>query len=244
MELTRDQLEAARGRLIFACDVQTLDEALEVGERLKASVGLWKIGLELFLREGRPVVERMAALGKPVFLDLKLHDIPATVGRAIRNLEGLPIRFLTVHASGGVEMLREAQAAADSLSCRPTLLGVTVLTSLGAEDLARDGYPGQVGELVQARLGACLEAGIGGVVASALEVGDLAARTPPGFSLVIPGIRPGSGTQDQKRVATPAAAIAAGATHLVVGRPIRDAADPAAAAESIVREIAAAAVTP
>ncbi len=241
MTISPEQLEAARRRLIFACDMQTLSEAVEAGEALKDSVGMWKIGLELFLREGRPVVERMAAFGLPIFLDLKLHDIPATVSRAILNLEGLPIRFLTIHASGGVGMLKEAAAAAQKLTSRPTLLGVTVLTSLGPDDLARDGYTGTVGDLVVARLHACLEAGVGGVVASALEVASLAALVPAGFSLVIPGIRPASGAQDQKRVATPAAAIAAGATHLVVGRPIRDAAEPARAADEIVLEIARAA---
>ncbi|MBU1243764.1 orotidine-5'-phosphate decarboxylase [Myxococcota bacterium] len=241
MTYSSGQLEAARSRLIFACDVQTLAEAVEAGEMLKNSVGMWKIGLELFLREGRPVVERIAAFGLPIFLDLKLHDIPATVSRAILNLDQLPIRFLTIHASGGQEMLREAAAAAAKLSSRPTVLGVTVLTSLGGEDLARDGYSGTVGELVVARLRACLDAGVGGVVASALEVGTLAGLVPAGFSLVIPGIRPSSGVQDQKRVATPGAAIAAGATHLVVGRPIRDAADPAGAANDIVLEIARAA---
>jgi orotidine-5'-phosphate decarboxylase len=241
MTQPREHLDAARGRLIFACDVQTLSEAVELGEALRNSVGMWKIGLELFLREGRSVVERMSAFGLPIFLDLKLHDIPATVSRAILNLDHLPIRFLTLHASGGLEMMREAAAAAAKLSSRPTLLGVTVLTSLGAEDLARDGYTGTVNDLVVSRLHGCLEAGVGGVVASALEVGALSSLVPAGFSLVIPGIRPASGAQDQKRVATPAAAIAAGATHLVVGRPIRDAADPAGAADGIVLEIASAA---
>ena len=241
MTFSEEQRRAARSRLIFACDMQTLPEAVEVGETLKDSVGMWKIGLELFLREGRAVVERMSAFGLPIFLDLKLHDIPATVARAILNLEGLPIRFLTIHASGGLLMLQEAAAAAGQLSSRPTLLGVTVLTSLGPEDLVRDGYPGTVRDLVVMRLRNCMEAGVGGVVASALEVGTLSTLVPAGFSLVIPGIRPASGAQDQKRVATPAAAISAGATHLVVGRPIRDAADPAGAAAEIVQEIARAA---
>ncbi len=240
MQTNRETWEMAKSRLIFALDVQTAEEAVLLGEILKDSVGMWKIGLELFLREGRAVVERMAAFGLPVFLDLKLHDIPATVHRAIRNLDGLPLRFITVHASGGLEMLRQAQSAADGLSCRPTLLGVTVLTSLGAEDLARDGFSRTVEELVISRTQLCLEAGVGGVVASALEVGALQDRVPSGFARVIPGIRPGHDVQDQKRTATPAGAIAAGATHLVVGRPIRDAADPAQAAREIVDEIASA----
>ena len=238
--MTENTLENARKRLIFALDVQTADEALVFGERLADSVGMWKIGLELFLREGRAVVERMAAFGLPIFLDLKLHDIPATVHRAIRNLDGLPLRFLTVHAGGGLEMLRQAQAAAETLSSRPTILGVTVLTSLGAGDLAREGFTKTPEELVILRTQMCLEAGVGGVVASALELDALKNLVPPDFARVIPGIRPGTGMQDQKRTATPGAAIAAGATHLVVGRPIRDAADPVKAAQGIVQEIFAA----
>ncbi len=239
MKYSEEHLQLAKSRLIFACDVQNRKEAMEYGALLKDSVGMWKIGLELYLREGRTVVEEMAAFGLPVFLDLKLHDIPATVERAIRNLEGLPIRFLTVHASGGIEMMRRAALAAASLSCAPTVLGVTVLTSLSAEDLSRDGYSSSIRSLVLSRMNNCVESGIGGVVASALEISVLAAIAPPGFSIVIPGIRPSGNAQDQKRVATPGAAIFDGATHLVVGRPIRDAADPKQAAHEIMMEIAA-----
>lgn len=236
--MLENAFENAKSRLIFALDVQTANEAVLWGERLVNSVGMWKIGLELFLREGRSVVERMASFGLPIFLDLKLHDIPVTVHRAILNLEGLPLQFLTVHASGGLEMLRQAQAAADLLSSHPTILGVTVLTSLGIEDLARDGFTKTPEELVISRVRLCQQAQVKGVVASALEVGSLKHLVPPDFVRVIPGIRPGHNTQDQKRTATPSAAIVAGATHIVVGRPIRDAADPVLAAQAIVHEIA------
>jgi orotidine-5'-phosphate decarboxylase len=227
----------ARGRLVFALDYPTLDEARRGAELVRDSVGILKVGLELFVREGPPAALLGPALDCEVFLDLKLCDIPETVERAVSSAAALGVRYLTVHAAGGMKMLEKAAKCAERGGI--VLLGVTVLTSLDASDLTALGIAAQPREhaLRLARL--AWSCGVRGFVCSPLEVGALRQALGEDAVLVTPGIRPGApGGDDQKRTATPECAIRAGATLLVVGRPIRDAPDPAQAARSIVREIA------
>ncbi len=234
-------LEAARERLIVALDVPDLPRALSAAESLADHVGMLKIGLELFVGEGPKVVreirERHPTLG--IFLDLKLHDIPNTMAGAIRSARSSGANLITVHAGSGVDHLRACvDAAEDALG----ILAVTVLTSQDANACKEAGHSRSTEELVAMRAICAREAGCRGVVSSAHEVSKVAS-VAPGLMLITPGIRPaGSATGDQKRVMTPAEAIAAGSTHLVIGRPIMKAPDPAAAADAIVREIAEAQV--
>lgn len=231
-----------RERLIVALDASGLPEAGALVERLAGTVGMFKVGAQLFTAAGPAAIEMVQKRGGRVFLDLKYHDIPATVGGAVHEAARLGVTLLTVHASGGTAMLRAAaEAAATAGRERPRILAVTVLTSLDRAALHRElGVPmaveGQVVHLaVLAR-----EAGCDGVVASPREAARLRALLGPGVLIVTPGIRPaGVGADDQARVATPGAACRAGADYLVVGRPITGAPDPAAAAEAILREIPA-----
>ncbi|HMC33994.1 MAG: orotidine 5'-phosphate decarboxylase [Deltaproteobacteria bacterium 13_1_20CM_2_69_21] len=215
-----------------ALDVKDPAAAERLASRLAGHVGLFKVGLELFLAHGRASVDAIRKFGLPIFLDLKLHDIPQTVERAARGVAELGVDYLTVHASGGSEMIRAARRALP----RTKLLAVTALTSLGPDDLdavglARDAVPRL------ARL--AVAAGADGVVCAPQEVSALRASLGPGLLLVVPGIRPaGAAPGDQRRTGTPAEAIRAGASILVIGRPLRDASDPAAAADAIAREIA------
>lgn len=229
-----------RERLIVALDFPNGTAALDTIERLDNLVQWFKIGLELYLSEGNRVVDAVKNRGYSVFLDLKLHDIPNTVSGAVRSVAATGADMLTLHSAGGPAMLAAAQEAAAALPSAPKLLAVTVLTSMDAAQLASTGVSASPGEQVMRLAGMAYGAGIRGFVASSQEVAAIRAAYPEA-TLVIPGIRP-SGTEagDQKRVATPAAAIAAGADYLVVGRPITQAADPAAAAHSILEEIAAA----
>ncbi|WP_437650664.1 orotidine-5'-phosphate decarboxylase [Sorangium sp. So ce362] len=235
-------LDEARRRLVFPLDFATLDEARAAATRVAPSVGVLKVGLELFVREGPAAIEIGRSLGLDVFLDLKLHDIPETVARAVASAAAHGVRYLTVHAAGGAEMLtRAAQEAARSQEL--ILLAVTVLTSLDDDDLAAQGVQGSASEHVVRLAQLARGAGIHGFVASPQEMPALRQALGQGELLVTPGIRLGPGpagapADDQKRIATPSAAISAGADLLVVGRPIRDAADPLATARSIVQEIA------
>ena len=219
-------------RICAALDVKDPAAAERLASRLAGHVGLFKVGLELFLAHGRASVDAIRKFGLPIFLDLKLHDIPQTVERAARGVAELGVDYLTVHASGGSEMIRAARRALP----RTKLLAVTALTSLGPDDLdavglARDAVPRL------ARL--AVAAGADGVVCAPQEVSALRASLGPELLLVVPGIRPaGAAPDDQRRTATPAEAIRAGASILVIGRPLRDASDPAAAADAIAREIA------
>ncbi len=226
-------------RLVLALDVPGRVEALELAGRLSGEVGLFKVGLELFAAEGPSIVGEIARLPSPcpVFLDLKLHDVPATVERAVRAVAGLAgVRYLTVHAGGGPAMLRAAVTAAAG---RLGILAVTVLTSLSDEDLAAVGAQGPVADLVLRRTELAARCGCAGVIASPQEAALIRTRGL-GLEVLTPGVRPaGAGQDDQKRVATAEEAIAAGADRIVVGRPIRDAADPAATARALVAEIAA-----
>jgi len=227
-------------RLIAAIDAPDSAAADALVGRL-AGVPSWiKLGLELFCAEGPAIVSRYVARGQQVMLDLKLHDIPETVARATARIAALGAGLLTVHAGGGRAMLEAAvQAARAGGSTR--VLAVTVLTSLDDGDLAQIGAIGPIGQLVKQRAALAIAAGCDGVVASPHEVAGIRAIAPPSFLVVTPGVRPaGAAAGDQKRVMTPAQARAAGADLVVVGRPLRDAPDPGAAARAIVAELAGA----
>jgi orotidine-5'-phosphate decarboxylase len=230
----RSATDVARDRLIVALDVPDLRAARGVAELLQDDVGVFKIGLELAYVGGVELARELAAAGKSVFLDLKLHDISNTVERAVANIAGLGMRFLTVHAYP--QTLRAAAAGAKGSPL--ALLGVSALTSYSDADLAEAGYGLSAFDLVARRALQAEEAGVAGLILSPLEVGRIRTRVGPRFLLVTPGVRPmGSEAGDQKRVATPASAIRDGADYLVVGRPILQASDPRAAARAIVAEI-------
>ena len=223
-------------RIIVPLDVPTAHEALALVERLGPDTTFYKVGLELFSAEGPGVVGELGRRGKDVFLDLKLHDIPNTVAKAVERAAGMGIRFLTVHATGGSEMIRAAAEAADG---RVVVLAVTVLTSLDGGALARIwGRPvPEVRDEVARLAELAVEAGAGGIVCSPWEAGAVAAALGDGHEIVTPGIRfSEGGHHDQKRVATPAEAMAAGATRLVMGRAITGAAKPVDAFRRAVEE--------
>lgn len=227
----------ARDRLIVALDVPDVDEASAMAVRLGENVGVYKIGLELAYSGGLALAERLVGEGKQVFLDLKLHDISRTVERATEQVARIGVHFLTIHAFPQTMQAAVAGASGSSLA----LLGVTVLTSWADSDLVEAGYPMCVRDLVLTRAMQAKEIGLPGLVLSGDEVAAVRARVGPDMLLVTPGVRPlGTEHGDQKRVTTPAAAIAAGSDYLVVGRPIVKARDPRAAAQAIVEEIAGA----
>jgi len=207
-------------------------------------VGVLKVGLELFVREGPKATQFGLKLGCEVFLDLKLHDIPETVERAVANACQLGVRYLTLHASGGPRMLAQAANRVRKEGVSLTLLAVTVLTSLDESDLLAVGVIKSPADQVLGLARMASSVGIAGFVCSAAEVGRLRAELGQTAVLVTPGIRPsGPGADDQKRVATPTSAIRSGSSILVVGRPIRDAKDPVGAARAIEQEITLAAAT-
>jgi len=219
-----------RDKLIVALDRPDLASALAQVDRIGDAVAWYKVGLELFYAAGRPAIQALADRGKRVFLDLKLHDIPATVGKAIVALEGLPISLLNVHAAGGPAMLRSAVEAARSLTARPRVLGVTMLTSLdGSEFPALWNPTTDLVSKVLALTRVCREAGCDGVIASPLELVALRREHEPPFVILTPGIRgPGDPSQDQKRTLSLPEALGRGADFIVVGRPISEAGDPRA----------------
>jgi orotidine-5'-phosphate decarboxylase len=224
----------ARERVIVALDVPDLKSAGEFLDRLEGQPAFYKVGLELFVAEGVRAIEAVRSRGGKVFLDLKLHDIPETVARAVTSAMSLGAELMTLHTAGGLAMMKRAAEAAQG---RAKLLGVTVLTSLAEDDLRADGIGGSMREAVVRRAQLAVKAGIAGIVCSPQEVADVRAACPS-LLLVVPGVRPaGAELGDQKRVATPASAIAAGADYLVVGRPIRDASSPAAAFNAVVNEV-------
>jgi orotidine-5'-phosphate decarboxylase len=234
--------------LIVALDVGTLDEATKLAERLKGSVGLLKVGLELFCAEGPAAV---AALRRraPIFLDLKLNDIPNTVEGAAREAGRLGAAMLTVHATAGAEALRGAErglaeGAREAGYPPPLLLAVTVLTSLDAAATTQIGLSGTPAEAALRLARLALTSGAGGLVCSPQEVALIRAELGAQPILVVPGIRPAGGSMgDQARTGAASATVTSGADYLVVGRPIREAADPRAAAEQLAREIATASTT-
>lgn len=228
----------ARDRLIVALDVSSAADAQRIVQSVGEAATTYKVGKQLFTAEGPRIVRDLIASGRKVFLDLKFHDIPHTVAGAVRSAAELGIAMLTVHASGGSKMLKAAVEAAAQSPNRPVVLAVTVLTSFTDADVQEIGVPGTVLSQVLHLAALARAAGCGGLVSSAKEVAELRRELGEGFAIVTPGIRPsGSVAGDQARVVTPRDAIAAGATYLVIGRPILEAPDPAKAAAEIVREI-------
>jgi len=232
-------------QLFVALDVDTVAEARALADRLRGVVGGFKIGSRLFTSEGPAFVEELASRGDRVFLDLKFHDIPNTVAGAVTAATRLGVWMVNVHASGGGAMMRAARSAADEEAARrsrpaPLLIAVTMLTSLDQEALSEIGFTTSVAGQVE-RLAALTEsAGLDGVVASPQEIAIIRRRCGPDFAIVTPGIRGAGDTKgDQSRTLSAADALAAGASYLVVGRPIIAAADPRAAAERIADECVA-----
>ena len=232
-------------RIILPLDVSSTAEALAIVRRLRGRVALFKVGLRLFCSEGPEVVRRVVAEGCEVFLDLKLHDIPNTVGAAVGQCGRLGATLIDVHLAGGESMLRAAVAARDArplsgAAARPRLLGITVLTSLDQGDLAAAGVQRDLKRQVVELALMGRRAGLDGVVASPHEIAPVKEACGPDFLVVTPGIRPvSSAAGDQKRSMTPAEAVRLGADYLVIGRPILEALDPAAAVESILKGIPA-----
>jgi len=225
-----------RQRLIVALDVSTAAAARKIVAAVGDSAHAYKVGMQLYTAEGPSIVRELVGSGRRVFLDLKYHDIPNTVGAAVREAARLGVSMLTVHASGGGKMLRAAVEAAQ----KPGLLvlGVTVLTSLDDVELDKIGLRGGALDQVLRLAALALSNGCKGVVASALEAAALREEFGRDFTIVTPGVRPaGSGPNDQARVVTPSEAISAGASHIVVGRPITEASDPAEEARAILGQI-------
>lgn len=231
----------ARERLIVALDVSSAAAAQKIVAAVGESAFLYKVGKQLFTAEGPAIVRDLVASGRRVFLDLKFHDIPNTVAAAVTEAAKLKVSMLTVHASGGSRMLRAASDAAAASPAKPLILAVTVLTSLGDADVQEIGFSGRVVDNVLRLAALARSSGCGGIVTSAKEASEVRRELGAGFAIVTPGVRPaGSEAGDQARVVTPAEAIAAGATHIVVGRPITAAANPASAARAIVEEMSGA----
>jgi orotidine-5'-phosphate decarboxylase len=227
-------MPSARDRLIVALDLPTIEEAAGMVERLGPEVGFYKVGLELAFAGGLDFARRLIGEGKKVFLDLKLHDIPNTVTRATAQVAKLGATFLTVHAYP--QTMRAALAGCGDEGLK--LLGVTVLTSADDADLAEAGYGMSAAALVHHRSLQAKAIGMPGLVLSPLELASIRTEVGPDMLLVTPGIRPaGTDRGDQKRTLSPEEALRAGADHLVVGRPITAAADPASAAQTILAEI-------
>jgi len=236
-----------RDRLIVALDVPSASKARQVVQSIGEAATTYKVGKQLFTAEGPQIVRDLVSSGRKVFLDLKFHDIPNTVAGAVRAAAELGVSMLTVHALGGGAMLKAATQAAAQTPAKPMVLAVTVLTSLSDTDLVELGFASRVIDHVVRLAALARDAGCGGVVASALEAHQLRRELGSNFSIVTPGIRMGGPSlpsvgkgglrDDQARVLTPKEAIAAGADYLVVGRPILEAAEPARAANEIVREI-------
>ena len=227
-----------RQHLIVALDVSSADAAQKIVAAVGDSALTYKVGMQLFTAEGPSVVRDLVTSGRRVFLDLKYHDIPTTVAAAVREAANLGVGMLTVHAGGGGKMLRAATEAARSVDPALMVLGVTVLTSMDDQDLDKVGVRGRVVDHVLRLAALAITNGCQGVVASALEASELRSELGDHFLIVTPGVRPaGQDHGDQSRVVTPAEAIAAGATYIVVGRPITAAANPAGEARSILEQM-------
>jgi len=229
-----------RQRLIVALDVSSAAAARKIVAAVGDSASAYKVGMQLYTAEGPGIVRELVASGRRVFLDLKFHDIPNTVGAAVHEAAQLGVSMVSVHASGGGKMLRAAAESAQTTSSDLLVLAVTVLTSLDESDLGMLGLRGGVNEQVLRLAALALANGCKGIVASAQECAALREEFGHDFAIVTPGVRPaGSGHDDQARVVTPAEAIAAGATYIVVGRPITQARDPGAEARAILGQLAA-----
>jgi orotidine-5'-phosphate decarboxylase len=228
-----------RQRLIVALDVSTATAARKIVAAVGDSAHAYKVGMQLYTAEGPAIVRDLIGSGRRVFLDLKYHDIPNTAGAAVRVAADLGVSMLTIHASGGGKMIRAAVEAAQATKPDLLVLAVTVLTSLDDVELGKLGVRGAVLDQVLRLAALALSNGCKGVVASAHEAAALREEFGNDFAIVTPGVRPaGSGAQDQARVVTPAEAIAAGSSHIVVGRPITDTLDPGAEARAILAQMA------
>lgn len=225
--------------IIVALDTQEVAEATAISQEVAPHVGAVKLGLEFFTANGAAGVRQITQLGVPVFLDLKFHDIPNTVAKAIAATAGMNMFMMTVHTSGGHHMLRKAIEASDRVAQvtgkeRPLVIGVTLLTSLDQDDISLIGFQHTVQEQVLRLADLAQSAGLDGVVCSPFEIAPIRKACGSGLTLVVPGIRPeGSASGDQKRIMTPKEALARGADYLVIGRPITDAPDRAVAAKAI-----------
>lgn len=227
-----------RDRLMVALDFPSAAEARRGAAAVGASAGWLKIGKQLFTAEGPSLVRELAQAGHNIFLDQKFHDIPATVAGAVKAASALGVGIITVHGSGGSAMMKAAVQAARETEAPPMVVAVTVLTSHTDAELQEMGIAGRVVDHVLRLASLARTAGCDGVVASAQEASEIRRELGAGFAIITPGVRPaGSAHDDQARVVTPAQAIKAGATHIVVGRPICGVADPASAARAIVDEI-------
>lgn len=225
-------------KVIVALDYPDMEPALDLARRLDPSACRLKIGKEMFTRCGPAVVAGVQQLGFEVFLDLKFHDIPNTVAGACRSAAALGVWMINVHCLGGRRMMNAAVEAVAGVASRPKLIGVTVLTSMGEDDIAEIGLSGPVPERVLALAALARDSGLDGVVCSPLEIAPIRADQDADFLLVTPGIRPAnSSVDDQKRIMTPSEALTAGASYLVIGRPITRAEDPLAALEAINRSL-------
>lgn len=225
-------------KLMLALDLPDRAAALDMLAKLRGNLEWVKIGLQMYLAYGRDFVKEVADMGFKVFLDLKLYDIPNTVASAVKSLKGLPVSMLTIHTSGGREMMAAAVAAAKETNPDLLLLGVTVLTSFDADGLAETGVAKAPSEQVELLAKLAVDSGMKGLVCSPLEIEMLRKILPPDIKLITPGIRPaGSSADEQKRVMTPELAAEAGSSFIVVGRPILKAQDPAQAARSIIDQL-------
>jgi orotidine-5'-phosphate decarboxylase len=232
-----------RNPIIAALDVPAAEQALKLANEIAPAVGAFKIGSELFTSAGPDIVKKIRALGALVFLDLKFHDIPNTVAKSVAAAVQLDVQMLTVHASGGFEMLKAAEQSAEEIAWKlgrtpPLVLGVTVLTSLDAGALREIGLDVNVDYQVRRLATVATKAGLRGLVCSPLEISALRKILPAQVQLVTPGIRTGEEkSDDQKRTLTPREAISAGANWIVIGRPIYAAENPRAAAEKILESL-------
>jgi orotidine-5'-phosphate decarboxylase len=230
--------------IIAALDVPTAEQALALAAQVAPAVGAFKIGCELFTSAGPDIVKRIRDTGAAIFLDLKFHDIPNTVAKAVAAAVRLDAQMLTIHTGGGLAMMKAAEASAQQTSLQaghdapPLILGVTVLTSMDAGELNNTGITATVGQQVERLARLAAQAGLRGLVCSPLELTALRAALPSQMQLVTPGIRgPGDAAGDQKRTLSAREAMAAGANWLVIGRPIYAAPDPRAAAEGILKSL-------
>ncbi len=229
-------------KIILALDLDTRKEALGLARRLP-SARCFKIGLRLYTAEGPRLLQDIARMGKRIFLDLKLHDIPNTVAGAVKAAIGMHVDMMTLHASGGLDMMRRAaeeasNEAAKKQVARPQLLAVTVLTSLQDADLKKMNIQSSSLEMVLTLASLAEEAGMDGIVCSPREISAVRKQVKPGFKVVTPGIRPvWAAAQDQKRIMTPAEAVRLGSDYLVIGRPVISASSPEKALERIIREL-------
>jgi len=234
---------AMRNPIIAALDVPTAEKALELARQIAPAVGAFKIGKELFTSAGPDIVKRVRDTGAAVFLDLKFHDIPNTVAKAVASAVRLDVQMLTIHTFGGSEMMRAAEASAQQTASQsgrnaPLVLGVTVLTSMDGNALSEIGCESNVGKQVERLANLAVKSGLRGLVCSPLEIVALRQILPAHVQLVTPGIRTGAEkADDQKRTLSPREAMDAGANWLVIGRPISAAENPRAAAEAILKTL-------